>query len=42
MIRKLLPNRVFDRPENEFISLELSGTGQRSSESDVSSSIKSA
>ena len=42
MVRKFLPHRVFDRPENEFISLQLSGSGQRSTETDVSSSIKSA
>ena len=42
MVRKFLPNRVFDRPENEFISLHLSGSAQRTQESDVSSSIKSA
>jgi hypothetical protein len=42
LVRKFLPNRVFDRPENEFISLQLSGSAQRSAEPDVSSSIKSA
>ena len=42
LVRKFLPNRVFDRPENEFISLQLSGSAQGSAEPDVSSSIKSA
>lgn len=42
MVRKFLPHRVFDRPENEFISLQLSESDQRRPEKDVSSSIKSA
>jgi hypothetical protein len=42
VLRKFLPHRVFDRPENEFISLQLSENGQRKPETDVSSSIKSA
>jgi len=42
MVRKFLPNRVFDRPENEFISLQLSESDQPGPQTDVSSSIKSA
>lgn len=41
MVKRILPERVFDRPEGmEFIALHLSDNGGRSQNSKVSSSIK--